>query len=109
MGVVPLSSRPGAGFGYLYAVQPQFTGGGEGDGLVGAATAVQISILVPGAVWPSYASRQRLEEAPISGCVVPTLVPLPTGAARYMTEPCPGTLAAMLPVVLPILDGSRRC
>src|SRR2546427_39440 len=59
----------------------------------------EISTLVPAAVWLSKTSRHRLDEAPRSSVVPPTLLPLPA-ASRYITTPCPGTVALIPPVVV---------
>src|SRR5256886_10238465 len=57
----------------------------------------QISTLVPGAVWLSKTSRHRPDEAPRSSVVPPTLLPVPA-ASRYITTPCPRTVAPIVPV-----------
>src|SRR5579859_2857619 len=50
-------------------------------------------------VLPFGTSRQQFDEAPVSACVVPTLVPEPA-ETRYMTEPWAGTVALMDPEVV---------
>src|ERR1700743_196986 len=54
---------------------------------------------VPSVVEAPVTSAQRFEDAPTSSLATPTLVPVP-GVTRYITTPCPGTVALIAPVVL---------